>query len=208
MGMVTKGVNDVDRTTAVTELFSDIKAFMRVDHDDEDALIRTLIDVACASLEDKAGMSIRPHMYTWTVKDFDKDRSLIVDHMPVQRVVITDTDTNTDVTLTSNIFGTYEDHVFYVRPPQDVKNFRLDFASGIFSVMNIWTLANIWVIPDVWTDDSISSRIFDRSLIRQAIYLTVAELYKQRELTSSKEQFYVPSAVEYIINPIRRIYGA
>ncbi len=208
MGQVNKAIVDVDRAMAVTELLDSLKVFLRIDFDDDDALLTELIDVACTIVEDKSGMVVRPTTYTWTVKDLEAGKHLIVDAMPLQSIVVTDTDTNLDVTLQSEITATYEDFVFYLKPPDGTVNFRLSIAAGIFSVFNIWTVPNVWALPDVWNNDSMSSELFDRALIRQAIYVIAGDLYKNRELTTGgREITYVPSVIDYVINPIRRIYG-
>lgn len=209
LGQVNKSVVDVDRTMAVTELLASVKTYMRIDYTDDDALLSELIDMACTILEDKTGFVVRPTSYLWTVKDMPTERHLVVDGMPLQNVIVTDTDTVTDVTLQCEITATYEDFVFYLKPPEGTVNFTISFSSGLFSTLNIWTVPSVWTLPDVWNDDSMSAELFDKALIRQAIYVTVGEFYKNRELTTQgREITYIPSVIDYVINPIRRIYGA
>lgn len=208
MGQVNKAVVDVDRGIAVSELLEPIKAYMRIDYDEDDQMIADLIDTACTIFEDKTGFVVRPTKYLWTISNMPANRHLAVDGMPVQALVVMDTDTNTDVTMQCEITATYEDFVFYVKPPEGTVNFSLSFASGVFSMFNIWTVPNVWTLPDVWNNDFMMSELFDKSLLRQGLFLTVGELYKNRELTTQgREITYVPSSIDYVINPMRRIYG-
>jgi hypothetical protein len=196
-GGVTKELVSIDRAIVPDTILDGVKQFIRVDHDEEDDLLRQFIDSACSSIEDQTGLAIRAITTRWKVKDLPSGHALQCDPMPVQNLYVTDS-AGTDITAQCQVWAHMHDYAFMLIPPEGVKDFTIDIGAGVFSTLNIWVQPNVWTLPDVWSLAGSTGGIYDVALIRQAIYYTVSEYYRTREIsdkTGMNELSFVHRAV-------------
>lgn len=203
---VNKTVIQTDRTTFPANLLDEFKAFARIDAPDEDAyFIRTTLPAAIEAVEHFTGLQINPQERQWAVRDWQYPNVLQVHGQPVQTVVVQDTLGN-DISADCEINANVEDVMWYIRIPQEYRDFNIVFGCGLYwdaaTGPNIWTVANVWGLLNVW---SVPEATLDNNpLLKQAILITAVDMYENRTSHSVQQQYKMPSIAEMVLRPLRR----
>lgn len=171
------------------------KAHLRIDHDDEDAMVGALIDAAVSHVDGYTGILGRALLtQTWR-QDFgqfgDRMRLRVGDVISITSVTYYDQD-NAQQTLASTVYTTLTDEIgaFLTRKPDQ------DWPS-------------VYDRPDAvrvtWSAGYGAAAVNVPMAIRQALLLLIGHWYENREAVSATSMSEMPMAVMSLLRPYRRI---
>ena len=193
-----------NRTVLVDHLLAPFKMFARIDDSAEDDLCRMTLAAAIDSIEQYTRLTINPREQRWAVYDWTPSNVLQVPFQPVQTLLVEDS-AGVDITADCEVNANVEDTQFYLRVPDTYTEFSFTFGAGFYADatnINVWTVTNVWHLLNVWAIPS--ATIDENPLIRQAILITAADLYENRQSDTSQMRTAIPSIAEMVLRPIRR----
>jgi uncharacterized phiE125 gp8 family phage protein len=181
---------------------AEAKAHLRVDHDDEDALISSLITAARQHMDGRAGVLGRAiidqtHTLTFHYDDMPTGSERV--WLPVNTAssltsVAYYDGSNSLVTLTSTVLDTYDfvasEWWAYVQPKGDL------IWPDVYDRADAMTIT--YVAGFGGADDVPQP-------IKQAMLLLIGHLYENREAAAATTIAEVPMGVRYLINPYRHV---
>jgi uncharacterized phiE125 gp8 family phage protein len=168
------------------------KAHCRVTHDDEDALIGTLVRAATANVENQTGLSLMER--TWLLTLDELSDAMAIEKGPVVSVASVkylDGD-GVQQTLDPALYT-----VDTVSEPQwIVRNSDASYPAVMDAInaVEIEYTAGHDAVPTNWED------------IRHAILLLIGHFYMNREAVSDTAPGVVPFAVDALLSPYRRLF--
>lgn len=181
---------------------AEAKAHLRVDHDDEDALISSLITAARQHMDGPTGIlgrAIVSQSYTLTFHYDDMPSGSACVWLPLNTAssltsIAYYDGSNSLVTLTSTVLDSFDfvsaSTWAYVQPKGDlVWPDVYDRADA----MTITYVAGYGAASDV------------PQPIKQAMLLLIGHLYENREAVTATELSEVPLAVRYLLTPYRQV---
>lgn len=193
-----------NRTLLVDHLLEPFKLFARIDSPEEDDLCRMTLAAAIESIEAYTRLTINPREQKWAVYDWTACNVLQVPFQPVQTLLVED-GAGVDITAQCEVNANVEDIMFYLRVPRGVTEFSFTFGAGFYADptnYNVWTVTNVWHWLNVWSMPS--AMIDENPLVRQAILITAADMYENRQSDTSQARTAIPSIAEMVLRPIRR----
>ncbi len=168
---------------------ADAKAQLRILHDDDDALIERLIEVATATIEGPTGIGrvMRPQTWRMTLNGFPC-REITIPLTPVTGIVsITFRSTATGSPLTIN-------SALYVAD--------LDQRPAVIRPVDSWPSADLTTPGSVKVTFTAGSDDMPTDLIH-AVLMMVAHLYENPEAVTDRVVREVPLGVQSILNRYR-----
>jgi uncharacterized phiE125 gp8 family phage protein len=184
------------RTVAPTEALlslSDVKAHLRVDHADEDAVIVGLMDAALAHLDGYRGILGRALVtQTWTVEFPSFSDRLEIPLAPVQSATVQYYDSTDSIqTLAASVYAVLTDglspYITLKYNQQWPQTYTRDDAVKITFVAGYGGASSV---PPA---------------IRAAALLLIGHWYANREAVSEAQMAEVPLAVSSLLGPFRRV---
>ena len=202
-------VLQTDRTTHPANLLNQFKLHARIDGDFEDDLLRAYLAAAIEAIELYTGLQINPQERVLSADGWTHDDVLQIHGQPIQTILVTDEDTGLDISADCEINSSVEDVMFYLRPPSGTTHFTITYGCGFYwdavTGPTIWTVANLWGLLNVWSVPE--STLDNQPLIKQAIFVTAADLYERRQSDTTQQMYNVPSITEMLLRPLRRPAG-
>jgi hypothetical protein len=199
---ITIGTN---RTLLSDHLLAPFKLFARIDDPFEDDLCRMTLAAAIDSVEHYTRLTINPTERMWALRGVPTGAVMQIPYQPVQTLLVRDL-TGTDITSGCEVNSNTDDIMFYLRLPQGVEDADVVFGSGfyadpasadtVWSTLNLWNWLNVWTLPSAVIDDN--------PLYRQAILITAADFYENRQSDTAQMRTNIPSIAEMVLRPIRR----
>lgn len=193
-----------NRTVLPQHLLKPFREFARIDDPTEDELCKHTLAAAIEAVEAYTRVTINPREQRWFVTGWTPRNVLQVPFQPVQTLLVHDA-AGVDITPQCDVNSNVDDIMFYIRVPDGVTEFSFTFGAGFFADatnVNLWTLANVWGWLNIWTLPS--ALIDDMPIYRQAILVTAADFYENRQSDTSQQRTNIPSIAEMLMRPIRR----
>jgi len=167
----------------------DIKAHLRVTHDDEDALITGLMVAARQTIEARAGLALMAQ--SWRLScDIVPSETVHLPLTPVQSV------NDVSIITAAGDVLSIADHLYEVaagslgrvrrvgiwpKPGVSIDGVRIDFTAG-------------WMDPSLLPED-----------LKQAVKLLTAQFYETREAAGVERVYRIPDAVDALSAPYRQV---
>jgi uncharacterized phiE125 gp8 family phage protein len=163
---------------------AEAKAHLRIDHDDEDSYISTLIDAAYDFAENYTGRKIRDQEVSESLDDFKEEIEL--KYNPVQSITsITYYDSNDTQQSQTDYFLDTKELRAILKPDYDDSwpSTNCDYENVVITYQVGYS-----TIPDA---------------VNQAVLLIIGSLYDQRENHIGTTINKIPVSAEYLLSPYR-----